>query len=202
MTLPPNIILVASVYRSGGTWLFNAARMLVEAAGHEVHAAWITEHEPGAPARFHVVKAHKPDQIGFTPWKILTSRRDLASRLASNIRMGWLADKPENIVTAATNYIALEAYWRERTNLEVAFSDIVERPAKALGEIAGALDLDTSRAQHEEIADALSRLKAPGDGGPDPVTLLHPGHRAGAGDTERIAACVRTVLKNAGLAAS
>ena len=51
-TLPPPLcILVAGVPRSGSTWAFNAARLLLRDAGVTLHAAWVALEELGDSLR-------------------------------------------------------------------------------------------------------------------------------------------------------
>lgn len=176
----PQRILIAAVPRSGGTWLFNAARLLLETAADSLHAAWCEDYNPMHPAHHHLVKAHLPEQIDFTPAKILTTQRDLAERLASLIRMGWLEDTPDKIISAANGQERLYEYWRTRSDLEVSYQAIVEAPDKTVSMIGKAICAPVDPARARLIAEELKRLPAPEVGTYNAVTLLHPGHKAGS----------------------
>jgi len=56
-------VLCAGIPRSGSTWLYNAARLLLaHAAGPaRVYGAWVEQYDPSHPEPWHVVKAHEPD---------------------------------------------------------------------------------------------------------------------------------------------
>jgi len=198
----PHITLVASAPRSGGTWAFNAARLVLGAAGRPVHGAWVSDYDPEDPAPFHLVKAHDADQVAFEPDLVITTYRDLAERLASLIRLGWLANTAEAIRASARGQEAIYQYWHAQTDLEIPYADIVGAPDKAIASLAALLGVDLDAAHVKSIADELAALKAPETkpGAYDPVTLLHPRHRntesATAVDAEEIRR-ILTALDNA-----
>lgn len=192
----PKIILIASAPRSGGTWVFNAARLILQKAGLHTHAAWCADYVPNDPAPYHLVKAHRPDEISFTPWRTLTNYRALAECLASRVRMGWLKTEPKKIIAAAKKHQQVYDYWAERSDLEVQFNTIVNDPAKVVASIANAIEAPIESTASEDIAKALKELKAPTEGATyDPVTLLHPKHRSDFTATTMTAQEIRAVLE-------
>lgn len=181
---PARIILVAGVPRSGSTWVFNAARLLLTHAGRDLQAAWVADYRPDHPAPTHLVKAHRRVEVTFEPELVLTTRRPTAACLASLVRMGWLADTPEAIRERWRQHRALYDYWQARSHLEIAYDEIVGAPQRALEDLAGVLALVPSEQDLKGIAKALEDMRAPRGGAYDPETLLHPRHR-GSGATSR-----------------
>ena len=179
------VVVVAGVARSGSTWLFNAARLLLQDRHPEVLAVWHEDYAAEKRAVFpvQVVKLHKPSDLVFQHDVLLTSRRDLAERIASLIRMGWLERSPTAITGAARRERLLEEYWRGRTDLEVDYDAILLEPEQVLASIAAKLALSPGAASIQAIASQLGALDGPDTQAYDPVTLMHPKHRAD--ETER-----------------
>lgn len=180
--VPPRIILVAGVPRSGSTWLFNAARRLLESAAHGLHCAWIEDYHAKDSAPVHLVKAHRPEQVAFDPDLILTTRRATEACLASLVRMGWLNNTPDNIRKSWADHQRLYDHWASQSNLETPYEQIMNAPESALGDLARVLSLPPDPSL-SKIAAELVALKAPADGHYDPKTLLHPNHRKSANDS-------------------
>ena len=192
----PHITLVASAPRSGGTWAFNAARLVLAAAGRSVHGAWVSDYDRQDPAPFHLVKAHDADQVAFAPDLVITTYRDLAERLASLIRLGWLENTAEAIRSAARGQEAIYQYWDAKTDLEIPYTDIIDGPERAVAALAALYGFDLGAGVIRAIADDLAALKAPETkpGAYDPVTLLHPRHRNTESATALDAEEIRRIL--------
>jgi hypothetical protein len=172
------------VPRSGSTWAFNAARLLLRDAGVTLHAAWIADRVPDDPAPVHLIKAHQPAEVDFTPDLVLTTRRAPEACLASLIRMGWLAPEADAIRRAWAHHRALQAHWNAQSACEIGYDQIIGDPAPALARLARVLGLAPDATRPARVAAALASLQAPRPEtqGYDPETLLHPGHRrAGTG---------------------
>jgi len=190
----PHIILVAGLPRSGSTWLFNAVRLLLSEANIANHSVWVADWERDHPAPIHVVKAHRQDQVDFSPDIVLTTRRPAEECLASLVRMGWLKNEPEAIRNAWRNHQSLMRYWQSRSTLETDYSEMTGDPQRALTRLAALLRVSIPDPAILLISNELETLRAPTTkGGYDPVTLLHPGHRnmgnegsPGSGDILRI----------------
>ena len=170
-------VLVAGMPRSGSTWLFNAARLLLAATGRPVHAAWVADRDPDDPAPMHLVKVHTPEEAAFPHDLVLTTRRPIDECLASLIRMGWLKPDAEAIRTNHRIQTSLYDHWAARSTLETTYDDILHRPEAAVARIAEALGLAPDAARDARLAADLAALRAPESGRYDPETLLHPRHR-------------------------
>lgn len=198
----PFVVVAAGVPRSGSTWLFNAVRLICENAGISCYAEWCEDYDPQAHAdsKVHLVKLHIPKQLNFECHRILTSHRDLIGRLASLIRMGWLEQDVKSIKQSAAWLSDLDFYWAGRSNLEVEFTDITERPAALVMQIATILDMECTDAAAATIAKRLADMPSQevhaNSRGHDSSTLLHPGHRATAEQHNKYVALVRDALAN------
>lgn len=189
------VIVVAGMPRSGSTWLFNAARLLLEASGEDIHAAWVGDRDADHPAPVHLIKAHAPREVTFPADLVLTTHRPFVDCLASLIRMGWLEAEPEAIRKRHAVQKATYDYWAARSALELPYDQITGAPATAIARLAGAMGLEANPARDRALAEALAALSAPDGTGYDPHTLLHPGHRAAeAAQTNQHIALVRAAL--------
>lgn len=170
-------VLVAGMPRSGSTWVFNAARLLLATNGRPVHAAWVADRDPEDPAPVHLVKVHTPDKAGFPYDLVLTTRRPMDECLASLIRMGWLKPDAEAIRAKLRIQTSLYDYWAARSTLETVYDEILRHPVSAVARIAEALGLAPDEARDARLAADLAAMRAPEGGLYDPKTLLHPHHR-------------------------
>jgi hypothetical protein len=196
----PRTVVVATAPRTGSTWVYNAVRFLLEAGGNEVYASW-HEHYRGATegdSRVHVVKVHEPRQITFPYDTLITTERDLVERLASLIRMGWLARTDAAVLKARKWSIQLQAFWVEHSDLVLDFEQIEQRPERAVQELARTLGVSCNVVEAERIATRIEDLHEPAAGEKyDTETLLHPGHHSDGVETAEIAAWVRRVFEQA-----
>lgn len=174
------VVLVAGVPRSGSTWVYNATRYLFEHGGAKVYGSWIGDYSPEEhqDCPIHIVKLHTPEQLKTDYDLIITTNRPLEDRLASLVRMGWLAADEEKIKSSAVGQVKLEKYWSRLTDLEVSFNEIIKDPVNAVLKIASATGVLCTFEQAVEIAGKLSRMRVPESDQPDPVTLIHPKHIA------------------------
>ncbi len=193
-TPPPKIVLVAGMPRSGSTWMFNAARMLLEHGEDRVHAAWVADRDPGDPARLHLVKAHRPAEVDFTADLVLTTWRPFEDCLVSLVRIGWLAPSAEAILARGREIRSLYRHWAARSDLEIAFAEITDDPAGALRRLSAVLGQIVPEDRFARIEAELRALSAPASGGYDKRTLLHPRHRAAPGEHTISAEEVRDIL--------
>lgn len=192
----PRVIVVAGVPRSGSTWLFNVARLVLETGYPRVYACWQADYAPDSHATcdVHLVKMHLPEHLTFRPDRILTTRRDLAERLASLIRMGWLTEDPAVVRNAAAAQQELYAFWKARSSLEVDYSALLKQPHDMVQAVARVLDIRLDPSQAEQIADVVAQAEPPSQGPYVRLTLLHPGHRSDPETTAALAARVRAIL--------
>lgn len=190
-------ILVASAPRSGGTWLFNATRLVLGLKGGDVHAAWCQDYDREHPAEYHVVKAHGPNQVSFEPSTILTTHRDVYERLASLMRMGWLQTSPSAVLAAHQAQNSVYEYWKQRSALEIEYGTIIDAPSEAIGAIGKALGVDITAQQALDFAGKLNEIEAPSEGSYDRTTLLHKNHRSDGTVTAATAAQIRDLIAKA-----
>jgi len=174
------VIVIAGVPRSGSTWVFNAARLVLEKTSAKVYAAWCEDYTQNTQTEsdFHVVKLHRPDQLTFQYDYLLTTRRELVQQLGSLIRMGWLSDDPVQIRRKAENLQSSFVFWEKYSNLLIEYQDIVADPKAAISQIGSLLEKTLTTQEVNKIADDLEALKAPNGNSYDLKTLLHPNHRA------------------------
>lgn len=192
-----NTVLVAGVPRSGSTWCFNALRMLLQHNALDFHAAWCGDYDSENAANWHLVKAHKPEEVSFEPSITITSYRDASECIASLLRMGWLTDEPDAIRQRARAHTALYDHWKSRSDFEVAYADIISAPERVIEELARSLSVSGKFASL--IATQLQEMEPPAEGNYNPMTLLHPNHRGNRNETQEKAAQVKALLCESGL---
>lgn len=168
--------------RSGSTWLYNVARLVLERGPDPVQAAWIAAYDPQDPAPVHLVKAHAPADVAMNPDLILTTWRPIPDCLLSLVRMGWLETDKRSVKARYRGQKTVYAHWAALSGHEVHYDDILHRPAKAVAGVAECLGVALSPEACDEIAAELTAMSAP-KGGLDKHTLLHPGHRATVGES-------------------
>lgn len=95
----PEYVIAAGAYRSGSTWLYNAARLALSMAGHSVYGRFYDgTYDPEDPARFHVVKVHRfEDEVLEVAQVVLTSIRDPRDIAASAVRRGLIEATPDAV---------------------------------------------------------------------------------------------------------
>jgi len=181
------VILVAGVPRSGSTWLFNATRLIIERSNTPLHAAWCADYQADHPAPVHLVKVHRDEQAkAFSPTIILTTKRPTEDCIASLIRMGWVSGNDQAIRKAWAGHNKLYLFWKQRSDLEVDYDQIVNAPEAAITTIAKVLEVPLDDVTIADIARELRALQAPSGSTYDPKTLLHPNHRDEHGDSGQV----------------
>ncbi|KAK9862751.1 hypothetical protein WJX84_000236 [Apatococcus fuscideae] len=175
----PTLIIAAGPERSGSTWLFNAVRLLYEAAGVPLDCYWMTHvtdrklHQRGAGQKGRsniLVKTHGWSD-NWTPSAadhILLTHRHLAGVLASYHRVGWAFDIPDS-------YVNEHQRWKAVAHHDFAFEDVVQQSEEELRKLAQRLDL-LEQVDIQLVQSAIDALKPPASGPPDPVTKLWPQH--------------------------
>ena len=175
----PEYIIAAGAYRSGSTWLYNAARLALRRAGHSVYGRFYDgTYEPEDPARFHVVKVHRfEDEVLEVSDVVLTSIRDPRDIAASAVRRGLIGtatDEVEAFVAEAV--LAGYERWRPHAALVLRYEELragasrhyLRQIVQVLAPYgADGVDLDA-------LARELDALR-PGDAY-DRETLLWPNH--------------------------
>ncbi len=176
-------VLVAGMYRSGSTWLYNAVRLICEAAQPgATYTCWVDDFQIDAAqtAENIVVKLHDPDELlASAAWRTFTSHRDLRDVAASALDMGVVGD-----TSSVMNYLARAVrdynFWRMRSQLDADYETVANEPERVLRRIAVLLDLEINRKQLIAIIDTLDHLQVLPEAAcdyHDRITLLHPTHR-------------------------
>lgn len=192
------VIVIATAPRTGSTWVYNAVRFLLEQAGIDVYATWYEHYRgvEGSSAQTHVVKVHEKNELTFPYDYLITTTRDLPERLASLIRMGWLAKEKKALQSVAERTTDAERLWHELADLIVDFDLISRRPERAILEIAHVLDVPCSVPAARQVIAQIKALQQPDRNQKhDPLTLLHPGHQSDGTETQELAAWVRSALE-------
>lgn len=174
---PPRVVIIGSVPRSGGTWVFNVVRGIFEVSETLYASGWHENFEPKSDSKFHVIKVHKLEDYTGPVWKTITNHRLLEKRVASLIRMGWVEDTEVGILNALKHQSALYKLWADRSDLEVKFEHIQETPKSIIENIADLLGLSLTKDQVNRVLVFVEALRPPEGAEEDPVTLLHPKHR-------------------------
>lgn len=179
------IILIAGVPRSGSTWLYNVARMLLERVG-PVHGYWIDDYrEAGSPPTPDdgtlLIKLHEFEQpLADAADVVLTSRRDLVEIAASADRLGW-AKTDDELTAFIDGVVWKHEAWRAVSAYELAFERLARDAESEVLAIAEIIGVQITPADAEAIARQVASQRFDGDKGTyDPRTLLHPRHIARA----------------------
>lgn len=182
MTSPrPKLVLCAGVPRSGSTWVFNAARLILEPHG-PVEGRWIEDldtksaSDAGTDAT-RLVKLHEFDaELAARADAVLTSRRNLVEIGASAWRLGWV-DTDASLLAFLEGVIWKHAQWRGVSGYELAYETLRSDPEREVIRIADALGLPVGAARASEIIERINTQRYEGpEGTYDPQTLLHPNH--------------------------
>lgn len=176
---PPQLILAAGMNRSGSTWLYNAARLLLMTKypdGNGLSYGWVGDFKRiPKEKRCVLVKLHEyeVDMVALSDF-VLYSYRDVRDVLASAQRAWGAAPS----LTAADRHIEQCRAWTKVANLVVRYETISE-PTPVLQQLAQALDIKS--ADPSALAQALDRLSYDGDGPKGALyhgeNLMQPGHR-------------------------
>lgn len=167
-------IIVAGLYRSGSTWLFNVVRFICEEHG-TVYSCFEDQYDQWESGKFdfEIVKAHKFDEIWIPGSVILTSIRPWKEVRKSMIRLRELnktGNKTQHI--RIPTFLEWLARWNNHNNYCMEFKDIYTRPLGVIKEVAAAISLDC---EAKAIYEKVQALKPPKDG-IDKVTLMHSNH--------------------------
>jgi hypothetical protein len=173
----PSLVLVAGVPRSGSTWLYNAARLILASSGR-VRAGWIDDIDLGCASDIPTLaKIHEFDSATAGAADIvLTSRRDLEQIAASALRFAW-AKTHDELIEFLEGVVAKHEAWGAVSDLEVTYEQLTRDPGATVKRIARTLSVPIQSDQADDVAQTLTRLRFDGPPGTyDPVTLLHPKH--------------------------
>lgn len=171
------LILIASMPRSGSTWLFNCSRMILERAGQYFYSCWEADYDSNNSAKIHLVKVHDPiPELSEKADIVISTRRDIRAVAASLIRMKW-ANQGEEFINQLNWVInTVHPFWFERSDLEIEYNQIIKTPAIVAEGIARTLGFPINANDAKLIAIKLEQMQANKEY--DKTTQLHPNHRA------------------------
>jgi hypothetical protein len=168
------IVLSAGMPRSGSTWLYNAARLLLSSRD-EPSCGWIDDWARLPVGRVMLIKVHAFDPfLARGAGIILYSYRDVRDALASSKRCFGV----EPSVELARQWLDADRQWRARADFVMRYESMLADPRSVVGELARVVNI--SPIDPDEILEQLAQLDCrvahTGAGGYDVETLLHPGH--------------------------
>ena len=169
-------VVAAGIPRSGSTWLFNAARIILQTKYDDVYSAWIDDFDTEIQVSACIVKTHAFDvRLTSAGEIILCSHRDLRDIATSLISMGW-ADHNQ-VLGYVRSIRELHDFWLPHSKLDLAYEDIALHSLDAVSAIAKALNVELTDCQKTIVLSSIPKHSAVQyHRGHDPVSLLHPGH--------------------------
>lgn len=176
------IVLAAGIPRSGSTWLYNVARLLLASRFGSAYACWIDDLDETALAAADaaVVKLHEPcDALADRATVVMTTHRDLRDIAVSLRSLNGAEFDDAQMIASAAHARALHDHWSSRAKLDLAYRDIATSPASQVRRVGEALGLMVDEDDAREIVDAVDELPSPTDRRlkHDPTSLLHVNHR-------------------------
>lgn len=155
MTSNNKLILSAGMPRSGSTWLYNAARLLlIEKMGgqEQLSCGWIDDISTLPTREIMLIKIHDFDKTWVEKASlILYSFRDVRDALASAKRKFGLDVKLEH----AGEYISHGEQWRNVADFIMRYEDMITNQAAVLTELGGVLGITHNAA----INNAVNQLE-------------------------------------------
>ena len=171
------IVLAAGMQRSGSTWVFNVARLILKNQNPSLKAAWIDHYVPGAETSA-LLKIHSPDaQWSERAETVLNCHRDLRDVIVSLHDCGWVnkEDKAAALAAAKTAREAHE-YWSARSDIDLSYDEIINHSVISAQRVAKACGIALNPNEATEIIREVDGL-VDGVTTYNPENLLHPSHR-------------------------
>lgn len=170
------IILSAGMPRSGSTWLYNAARLLLGLKHPEsdLSSGWVDDIDIIPKGKLLLLKIHTFDKIWLNRSSlILYSYRDVRDALASNKRKFGT----EPTLHLAKRFIENDERWRSVSAYNLRYERIIAEPLIVLTELAEVLEISSDCGI---ILEELNRLDYNDDGPKNDnyhmINLLHRNH--------------------------
>lgn len=175
------ICLVTGMARAGSTWLFNAARLLLERAGRSPAAGAWPERAALLAAADCVVKLHHVDEeLAAQADVALTCHRDLRDVVASHYRKFGAKPSEPGAHSLLPEVLQRHDFWEARAGHDMRYEDLIADPVAELGRVAAALGLDPAGLDLATIAAEIAALRhdpaRATEYGLDAVNLLLPDH--------------------------
>jgi len=172
-------IIVAGIYRSGTTALYNIVRLICESEGDTWSEFLNDEIKPEELPEldFQILKAHKYHDKR-TPAFIdehtivLTTFRENRDILASIYRAKEQMKDFRGQQHDIPKYNEWQQHWNIHSVYQVHFNKLIQNPKRIIRDIARLLKITVNE---EEVYQKFVACKPPKEG-IDPITLLHAGH--------------------------
>lgn len=168
-------VIAAGMPRSGSTWAFNAARMLLSLKYRHVYAAWIDDYTV-TDCDVSLIKTHRADDDWLSKAEfVLCTHRDIRDVVVSLHSMGWVTI--EQMIAAASAVRRFYDFWSPHSCVDLAYENIVSDRTGSVALIAHALGVHASDEQIKAVEAAIpGKAGEINHRGHDPLSLLHPGH--------------------------
>jgi len=179
------IILSAGICRSGSTWLFNAARLLLEKSHKSVRCVWVADLSfwemlvADAPEVLLIKLHHYDPDMTKSADKILYSIRDIRDVAASMHRFWGDMDWEDIMAVIKYHTNNIEPRYREVVDFTMRSEDMLSMPEKVLMELAGCLGV--REFNRDDILDELNNMSYFSSDKVNELynydNMLHKGHR-------------------------
>jgi len=174
MSNHPKIIFAASMPRSGSTWLFNVARILLESQPEnkdKITTGFIGDFPSLQLKPLMLIKIHDfiPGLIEHVA-KVFYSYRDLRDVLASRSRMFNV----EPSMQQADNFIKQHEIWMKHSNFTMKYEDMKANKELIVSGLAKSLGIENFSAP--KIIEGVDKLKYESGKTFDDKNHYHPGH--------------------------
>jgi len=175
------IYVCAGMYRSGSTWLYNAARLILQCAGTpDLGAGWITEKDAILQHQNALIKIHSYDpDLAARADVVLTSHRDLRDVAASLSRKFKVEFSIKPILETMQDYLR----WARIAAYDLHYERLLADKMAELKKVAAVLKLSPSAVAALPFEQILSEIEGEHfiEGRAtaqryDTVNLLHEGH--------------------------
>lgn len=180
-TLCRMVYICAGMYRSGSTWLFNAARLcLTHANVPGLDSGWVTDKDRLLARENPIIKVHLFEPaLAATGGIILTSHRDLRDVAASLRRKFNVASLSEKLREAVDHH----AQWSRLAAFDLRYENLLADKMGQLRRVAGVLGLPPAAVAALPYETILQEIdvekfseKRQATEGYDKLNLLHAGH--------------------------
>jgi hypothetical protein len=165
---PTAVVLISGMFRSGSTWSFNVARLLLSGRfgpdrvyADATAAVRQTLESPPFQKDALIMKAHTFDDAGMTMIrthgaKVIHTFRDPADAIRSGIR-AFNRTFEDSLEEVAASMTIMDAIYSAGNGCVIFYDDIAKRPCELIGSIAGYLGVPASPETIEAIAARLHR---------------------------------------------
>ncbi len=170
------LVVAAGMPRSGSTWLYNAARILLESTGKfDIGAGWISDYNTFQHHDLVILKIHFFNQdIANNGTAVLYSYRDIRDALASFKRKFGVAPT----IDLARRFLASDRDWRQRSHFIMRYEDMIREEEETILQLAQLFEITGVDAK--SISERIKAMNYDTGNQKTPVynleNLLHKNH--------------------------